>query len=46
MGPALDVQQRLELASAIDEQRVPGAHVEPGSDRWYLRLGARRRLMP
>jgi hypothetical protein len=36
MVPALDVQQRLELASAIGEQRVPGVQIEPGSDRWYL----------
>ena len=36
MVPALVVPQRLELASAIGEQCVPGAHIEPGSDRWYL----------
>jgi hypothetical protein len=36
MVPALDDRQREKLASAITEQRAPGAHISPGSDRWYL----------
>ncbi len=36
MIPELDVHQRLELTSAIEEQRAAGAHIQPGSDRWYL----------
>ena len=36
MIPELDHRQRQELVSAIEEQRVPGAHIQPGSDRWYL----------
>jgi hypothetical protein len=36
MAPKLDDDQRRELAGAIAEQRAPGAHIEPGSDRWYV----------
>jgi hypothetical protein len=36
MLPELDVHQRQELTSAIEEQRAPGAHIQPGTDRWYL----------
>ena len=36
MIPELNAHQRHELASAIEEQRAPGAYIQPGSDRWSL----------
>jgi hypothetical protein len=36
MAPELDDDQRRELAGAIAGQRAPGAHIQPGSDRWYV----------
>lgn len=36
MIPNLADEQRQTLADAVAEERSPGQHISPGTDRWYL----------